>query len=274
MQAQPLSSLVARDPTFSQPFFPLAEGAGLAHDAGNLLGALGLYCDLLHAPGVLLPEHRHYATELRLLSQRSSALIRRLLLNASRDPAFADTPHGAALAANPLNDPALTLRALEPLLQRIASPHATAIVEIGDSLPSLPFPTETLERIVLNLVRNAADALHRQRSYFGDTDGIIRVALHAHGDQLRLVVEDNGPGLEMRAAAKFLHPASAPEHRYRSLGHRIVHELAQASGAGLEIRVRPAQGSTFIFHWSLNRARHARDPRHETSHTQRAKQAC
>ncbi len=30
----------------------IAEGAGLAHDAGNLLGALSLYSDLLAMPGV------------------------------------------------------------------------------------------------------------------------------------------------------------------------------------------------------------------------------
>ena len=36
----------------------VAEGAGLAHDAGNLLGALSLYSDLLAMPGVLHEEHR------------------------------------------------------------------------------------------------------------------------------------------------------------------------------------------------------------------------
>src|SRR6476620_7798426 len=45
----------------------VAEGAGLAHDAGNLLGALSLYSELLSAPGVLNEEYREYATELRML---------------------------------------------------------------------------------------------------------------------------------------------------------------------------------------------------------------
>src|SRR5580658_9470769 len=51
----------------------VAEGAGLAHDAGNLLGALSLYSDLLSMPGVLHEEHREYAAELRMLSDRSWA---------------------------------------------------------------------------------------------------------------------------------------------------------------------------------------------------------
>ena len=57
----------------------VAEGAGLAHDAGNLLGALSLYSDLLSMPGVLNEAHREYANELRLLSDRSWAMINRLV---------------------------------------------------------------------------------------------------------------------------------------------------------------------------------------------------
>src|ERR1700734_3369448 len=57
--------------------YGVAEGAGLAHDASNLLGALSLYSDLLGMPGVLHEEHRGYAAELRMLSDRSWAMIDR-----------------------------------------------------------------------------------------------------------------------------------------------------------------------------------------------------
>src|SRR6202789_3086253 len=60
----------------------VAEGAGLAHDAGNLLGALSLYSDLLALPGVLHEEHKEYANELRMLSDRSWAMIDRLVNHA------------------------------------------------------------------------------------------------------------------------------------------------------------------------------------------------
>jgi hypothetical protein len=43
------------------------------------MGALRLYCDLLSMPGVLKPEHSHYAVELRLLNTRSEALIEHLI---------------------------------------------------------------------------------------------------------------------------------------------------------------------------------------------------
>src|ERR1700741_3212365 len=66
---KPLGAQVAGDAGTS--IAGVAEGAGLAHDAGNLLGALSLYSDLLAMPGVLNDEHREYANELRMLSDRS-----------------------------------------------------------------------------------------------------------------------------------------------------------------------------------------------------------
>jgi hypothetical protein len=56
-----------------------AQDEGLLHDARNLMGAIGLYCDLLSMPGVLKPEHRRYPEELRLLGTRSGALIEHLI---------------------------------------------------------------------------------------------------------------------------------------------------------------------------------------------------
>src|SRR5262245_16766495 len=60
----------------------VAERAGLAHDAGNLLSALSLYSELLAAPGVLNEKYREYAQDLRLLSERSHAMIARLVEHA------------------------------------------------------------------------------------------------------------------------------------------------------------------------------------------------
>src|SRR5438445_10175863 len=87
---RPVAAPVARDAAAS--IAGVAEGAGLAHDAGNLLGALSVYSDLLAMPGVLHEEHRDYAAELRMLSDRSWAMINRLV-NHSRSglPAEAQT---------------------------------------------------------------------------------------------------------------------------------------------------------------------------------------
>jgi nitrogen-specific signal transduction histidine kinase len=243
----------------SLPETGVAESAGLAHDAGNLLGALRLYCDLLSAPGVLRPEHRHYAADLSLIASRSSALIRRLLVQAPTPAQQTVQPDAAQQesSATP-TDPATALRQLAPVLERIAAGVARVSVAAPPTLPAsarnadLP-STEALERIAVNLVRNAAEAIRSSREGrpCDSLIGNIRVALEVTSAHLRLTVEDDGPGMPPAIAAAFLRPDPLPLGATRGLGHRIVHELATSTGALLSIRVRPGRGTTFSLRWPL-----------------------
>jgi hypothetical protein len=53
--------------------------AEVAHDARNMVTALGLYCDLLEEPGVLTPQYRHFGSELRLVATASRRLVEKLV---------------------------------------------------------------------------------------------------------------------------------------------------------------------------------------------------
>lgn len=290
MQAQPQSTPAARIPSLypssplpastqtsapaslpaSVPTPNLADTTGLAHDAGNLLAALGLYCDLLSLPGVLRPEHQHYASELRIISDGSSRLIQRLLAlpvtttfdsPASTDaaelpPALLRRRNARATdAVSPTRDHATMVRNLAPVLQRIASGAAQVTVASPPSLPPLSFPTEIIERIIVNLVRNAAEAIRLQHSTDSSTtghpDGEIHVALAVVAGRVQLTVEDNGPGMPSAIASAYLQPTPLPEGATRGLGHRIVHQLVTASAGQLSIRVRPGHGTIFCIKWII-----------------------
>lgn len=217
-----------------------AASFGLVHDAGNLLNALGLYCDLLEKPEVLRAEHRHYAVELRGIARRSAQLLGRLA-----EPEIEPTAEGGLRQ----------IASLEPVLAKLCGPESALSLSIGDSLPAVDVDVELVERIIVNLVRNAAEAIGRDR----DSGGQIRVSLHGEGAALVLVVEDNGPGIAVWTALKFLQPVllqpvSEAEPSVvpgaRGLGHKIVRELALESGAAFEMRVRPGKGSSFTFRWN------------------------
>jgi signal transduction histidine kinase len=51
----------------------------VAHDARNMVTALGLYCDLLEEPGVLSVPFLHYGQELRLVAAASRRLVEKLM---------------------------------------------------------------------------------------------------------------------------------------------------------------------------------------------------
>jgi len=261
----PDSQLTPHISTAPRVYTPVAGHAGLAHDAGNLLGALHLYCDLLGMSGVLAPEHKHYAADLSLIAARSSELIQRLLRSATAANAEGQADGGqsetvGAEVASTARQPAAALRALAPVLKRIAAGAAHVSVHIPAPLPAVALPAEALERITVNLVRNAAEAIRSARrgsagsqllTQLGSSQGQIRIALEQSGNALRLTVEDNGPGMPPAVAAAFLRPSPLPEGAVRGLGHRIVHELATETGATLSIRVRPGRGTVFSLRWPL-----------------------
>ncbi len=301
MQAHPLSSPAARIPLQTLPASPatpntqpklvhrlsgplpttslsehtppehsIAQNAGLAHDAGNLLGALSLYCDLLRVPGVLRPEHRHYATELGLISSRSSELIPVDHLDSNPD-AFRLQPADVRRGGVRLSEhscPGLThasvLCNLAPVLERIAAGAATVTVSAPSSLPMVDLPIESLERITVNLVRNAVEAIRSHQASCkpsaARTAGVIRVSLGIVSGRLQLTVEDNGPGIPPPIAAAFLRPTPPPPNSGRGLGHRIVHDLVTSSGGQLSIRTRPGLGTAFYLKWPLATQSHHDDP--------------
>jgi signal transduction histidine kinase len=77
--------------------------AELAHDARNMVTALGLYCDLLEEPGVLAPSHRHYGSELRLVAAASRLLVEKMVALDARNDARNDTRNGARIDASEIS---------------------------------------------------------------------------------------------------------------------------------------------------------------------------
>lgn len=75
---------VVREGLVSGPATHTSTGfAALIHDTRNMVAAIGLYCDLLDEPGVLTPSYKHYAGELRLVSDASRRLLE-MLANSGR----------------------------------------------------------------------------------------------------------------------------------------------------------------------------------------------
>lgn len=75
--------------------------AEVAHDARNMVTALGLYCDLLEEPGVLAVPFAHYGSELRLVAAASRRLVEKLVALEAQSGAEAGAPALEAVGAAP-----------------------------------------------------------------------------------------------------------------------------------------------------------------------------
>ena len=258
--------------------------AEVAHDARNMVTTLGLYCDLLEEPGVLNPSFHHYAGELRLVATASRRLVEKLLaldtrlgpytgLFSDRSAARTGTEaHGAGrlerarrwdlLPPEPIDNLAGELVANRNLLSALAGPSIALTVDAeGGALP-VRLTGEDLTRILVNLVKNAAEAL--------PATGRIALSLHEfHAGAERtpwlvLTIEDNGPGIPVEALAKIFDSgyttrasgasgtsASGSESpgnwpaSHRGLGLSITRSIVESAGGSIHASNRAPTGACF-----------------------------
>jgi signal transduction histidine kinase len=215
-----------------------AEGlAAVAHDARNMVAALGLYCDLLEEPGVLAPPFAHYGQELRLVAAASRRLVEKLVVLdahpadttaklfdrpteghrspgcgpigsgseaafAARDAQFAHRTESPAwrsdlLPAMPVANLAAELLANRNLLSALAGPAIILTVEATGGAQPVRLTAEDLTRVLVNLVKNAAEAMPEGGRI------AIRLAERPAGKgasaSVVLSVTDNGPGISSEA---------------------------------------------------------------------------
>ncbi|MGD0830121.1 MAG: ATP-binding protein [Terracidiphilus sp.] len=270
--------------------------AEVAHDARNMVTALGLYCDLLAEPGVLSASYTHYASELRLVATASRRLVEKLLALDLRIAPLegSSRPAGSSQAASSLNVPvaeALGLRHVEParhwdlmppepiinlaaellanrnLLAALAGPRIALTVDAEGGARPVRITGEDLTRILVNLVKNAAEAMHE--------GGRIQLGLRELpadpagqkldlAPSLLLTVEDNGPGIPKKSLQKIFdsgftthahNSAASGSSRqagetgwtasHRGLGLSITRSIIEAAGGQIRAANRSLAGARF-----------------------------
>jgi signal transduction histidine kinase len=244
-------------------------GEGLLHDARNLVGAIGLYCDLLSMPGVLKPEHRQYPEELRLLGARSRALIDALMRSllalekpgeqgVQRRLAAADSPGAAGKTTRPVSLRSIVERC-SGLLSRVANGRALAIDYGPAAATPVKVSEEAVERILVNLVRNAAAAVGE--GVAESPSGTIRITLGLLANRVgepkpwpfqrvRLSVEDSGCGMNPEQLDWLLHSEESSGDSH-GIGFRVVRELAAASDGVLQVMSAVGAGTRVQIEWPV-----------------------
>jgi signal transduction histidine kinase len=102
---------------------------------------------------------------------------------------------------------------------------------------------EKLERIVVNLVENALDAVA------GEASGPPRIKLaigeSLSGTEVWLRVEDNGPGIEPGELERILKPFVSSKPHGTGLGLAITDKLVKAHGGTLDVESKLGAGTCF-----------------------------
>ncbi len=120
------------------------------------------------------------------------------------------------------------------------------IPEIEKNIPSLMLDQEILERVTLNLVTNAVDAVLQKRTEDTDMEGKIRVKTSYMTGTLILSVEDNGIGIPEWETTKIWGPFYTTKGASGTgLGLAVSKKLTEDANGSLQVVSTPGQGSVF-----------------------------
>lgn len=196
--------------------------AGMAHEINNPLGAMLQNLQNIRRRLLLdLPANQRIADELKLEPQQIASYIQRRdidkLLDHSQDAGeraahivrsmlqFARNDHLQKSRVNirELIDTTLTIAATDVDLK-----SSQLHKQIADHLPDVDCVPSEIEQVLLNLIKNAQQAIDQQTQLRPDKIAPPNITIYAYvkAGYACIAVEDNGPGITAEVAAHIFEP--------------------------------------------------------------------
>ncbi|HVQ28567.1 MAG TPA: GAF domain-containing protein [Vicinamibacteria bacterium] len=213
--------------------------SGLAHEVRNPLNSIGLQLSILERrvkrlDGDLGAELRELCAVIRSEISRLDGLVGDFLL-------FSRTNH-LHHGAGSLDDIADEVLRLLRLEAEEASVVLTRAHSQGPRLPPVPLDAERMKQVVINLVRNALEAV-------GPT-GHVTVETGLGEGRAFLRVRDDGPGLPPGVDVFQLFVTTKPKGT--GLGLSIAQQIVSDHGGSVTVDSEPGQGATFTISLPLH----------------------
>ncbi len=116
-------------------------------------------------------------------------------------------------------------------------------VHLEEGLPAVNANAVQLQQVVLNLTRNAVDAM---RDSVGSEDLGIVIKTELARAAVRISVADHGPGVSRQIGDNIFHPFVTTKRSGLGVGLAISRTIVQAYGGTLTYRDNPAGGAIFV----------------------------
>jgi PAS domain S-box-containing protein len=206
--------------------------AGIAHDLNNPLQVIRSRSELLlESPDTMLAsEMREDHAAIQRQAQRASAILDEFLeLSRKRERALA-----------PVNINELIDRTVLLIGEQLKKVGITLETQLDRSVPTITADSTALERVLVNLLTNARDAMPQ-----GGAIMISSGLLNEDSTWLYLTVADTGPGIDADALGKIFNLLYTTKTGGSGLGlwlsQRIIHE----HNGRIEVHSKTGRGTTF-----------------------------
>ncbi len=234
--------------------------SGVAHDFNNLLTIIKGYSSILMERNPEGPDARA-ALEIQQAADRAASLTHQLLAFSRRQ-----TLQPRVLDLNAI------VRGLEKMLRRVLSENVDVVIRIAPDLGFVKADPVQMERVLLNLVVNARDAMPRGGRLtiatastevaedFGHDETLVRA-----GSYVTLSVGDDGIGMDAATRARIFEPFFTTKEvgKGTGLGLATVYGIIKQSSGHIEVESEPDRGT--IFRVSLPRVEQEPAPVRKTT---------
>ena len=211
--------------------------SGLVHEINQPITAINLYAEAsltrLRNQAAESAEIQETLEKIAAQSARASAIIQKI-----RRFAHQSKPQYSRVRVHELLDEIADFLNLE------ARRHAICIsYDASPELPLILADGLQVQQVILNLVRNAIDAMDNSQ---GDAR-IIVISARSDQEVVEIAVKDTGAGLNPDTVSQLLHPFFTTKPNGLGLGLPISQTIIEAHGGRLWATANSGTGATFHF---------------------------
>lgn len=201
--------------------------AGIAHEVGNPLAALGNLVQMLQRRN-----DDPYSQEKLELARNQLERIRRTIRE------LVDFSRPAAPDAGPVRIGEVVEDALGILKYYHATKGRHLLTSIPSDLPTVWAVRDHLTQVLFNLLVNAIDATPR--------GGTIRVDARVEIDRVLVEVADDGEGIPFERQGRVFEPYQTTKPSGTGLGLFVSRQIVEELGGRLGFRSSPGAGAVFV----------------------------
>ena len=209
--------------------------AGVAHEINNPLTVINANAEMLKM--TVPPETDDFeAVDLIHRAGVRAAKVTTGLLNFARQERYEFT-------ALDLNQS--LLQALDLVSYQLQSQGIALVRHFAEALPPLVGSLEHLKSVWINLLVNAGDAVRDQTE---NPEIVITTRLSPNGEQIQVLVQDNGVGMSEAQQAHIFEPfyTTKDPGKGTGLGLATCFRIIEQHGGEIDVISQPGEGTTFI----------------------------
>lgn len=206
--------------------------SGIAHELNNPLAAISLHAELL-ADEDDWAEVKNCARTIKEQTDRAVNIVHNLLSFARKHE-----PKNEVICLNDSLSATLELRRYE-----LNHGNIEIVTELAPDLPLILADNHQLQQVFFNLLTNAEQAIHSVRR-----QGRISITTRPAGANVRLSLEDNGPGIPADVQARLFEPFFTTKEvgQGTGLGLSICYGIIAEHGGRIFVESDPGHGTAFI----------------------------